>query len=106
MRQYIYIFDELGCFSNEAPFTNTGYFLPIPPDMLKTEFLLFTPKNPRFEQLLHYRDPESVKMSNFDTSLPLKIVIHGFDNTRETRWMHDIKNAILKTVYSCYKSEE
>ena len=66
--------------------------------MLKTEFLLYTRKNYEEEQFFNYNDFDSIKNSNFDPKLPLKLIIHGFGNDRSTPWIHEIKRAILNLV--------
>ena len=92
-------FDEVvGCFSNKAPFNNTGNYLPVAPDVLKTEFLYFSRKNVEEEQSLSYSDLDTIRNSNFDKDLPLKIIIHGFANNRSTPWVLQMKRALLLEV--------
>lgn len=89
-------YDELGCFENSAPFNNTGNYLPIHPDLIGTEFLLFSRANPTEYQTLTYKDLTSIQDSKYNRNLPLKFIIHGFSNNRETLWIKKLKDAILK----------
>jgi hypothetical protein len=89
----------IGCFDNYPPFNNAGNYLPVSPDVLKTEFLLFTRKDNE-EQLIDYRNKETLKNSKYDANLPLKLVIHGFSNNRSTPWFRELKNMLLRKVKS------
>ncbi len=57
--------------------------------------MLFTRKNQHNEQMLSYRDLQTIRNSYFNKYLPLKIIVHGFGNNRDTPWAHNMKNAIL-----------
>ena len=63
-----------------------------------TEFLLYTRNNIDEEQFLNYNNTDSIKNSNFNPKLPLKIIIHGFGNNRSTPWIHLLKEEILGVV--------
>jgi hypothetical protein len=65
---------------------------------LNTEFLLFTRDNHKNEDYLKYNDENSLRSSNFDKSLPLKILIHGFTHKKNTPWIVALKDEILKKV--------
>ena len=91
---FLFNYRNLGCFSNSYPFNFTGNYLPLHPDELKTEFLLFTRQNRDQEQLLSYKNLDLIS-TNFNRLLPLKIIIHGFSNDRSTSWLHRMKNEIL-----------
>lgn len=90
-----YCYAYVGCFDNNYPFDNTRYYLPNDPENINTEFLLFTRKNRNNEQILSYRNTETVRNSNFNKNLPLKIIVHGFGNTKDKPWMHEMKDAFL-----------
>jgi hypothetical protein len=91
-------FEVEGCFSNSYPFNNAGNFLPTTPEVLKTEFLLFNEKNSFQEESLSHKNLTIIRNSNFDTNLPLKLLIHGFTNNRSTPWLVRLKDEILKYV--------
>ncbi len=89
---------SLGCFSNSYPFNNSGNFLPVSPELIGTEFLLYTKNNLNDEDSLKYDDENTLRVSHFDSSLPLKILIHGFTHKKNTPWIVGLKNEILKKV--------
>ena len=60
--------------------------------------MLYTKDNPTYEQLLTHKDSNSIRFSNFNKLLPLKIIVHGFTNNRSTNWLHLMKNAILEVT--------
>ena len=65
------------------------------PELIKTEFLLFTNKNPKNGEFISYKDINTVQTSSFDPSLPLKILCHGFYNDLNTTWLYTLKDALL-----------
>ena len=77
-------YDDVGCFDNFPPFSNAGNYLPVAPEDINTEFLLFTRKNLENEDTLNYKDESSILNSKFDRNLPLKLIIHGFGNNKTT----------------------
>lgn len=89
-------FEDVGCFSNSYPWNNAADFLPVPPDVIKTEFLLFNKKNNNQEEGLSYTNLSIINGSSFDVSLPLKILVHGFTNNRSTPWLNKLKETILE----------
>ena len=60
--------------------------------------MLYTKDNPTYEQFLSHKDSNSIRFSNFNKLLPLKIIVHGFTNNRSTNWLHLMKNAILEVT--------
>lgn len=93
---------KIGCFSNNPPFNNTQLYLPIDPILIDTSFQLFTKKNPTAGQFLSYRNVKTIENSNFDKNLPLKIVVHGFQNDINSSWLYKLKDALLTVMYgSC-----
>lgn len=87
-------YDLLGCFSTAYPHNNTN-ILPQSPDIIQTKFALFTRKTRNQREYLSYKDDNSIINSKFDRSLPLKVIVHGFANTLEKEWLHQMKNTIL-----------
>jgi len=50
---------------------------------------------------LSYRDLDTIKNSNFDKSLPLKVIVHGFTNDLSWPWLYDLKDALLTVIAYC-----
>ncbi len=75
-------------------------FLPVDPTLINAQFLLFTSAHPNDGQFLSYRDLDTIKNSNFDKSLPLKVIVHGFTNNLSWPWLYDLKDALLTVIYS------
>ena len=70
--------------------------MPVEPNLINTQFLLFNKNTPEQGQFITYKNLDSIKNSNFDPSLPLKIAVHGFYNNLSSPWLIDLKNALLK----------
>ena len=105
---------ELGCFRDEGPF-NYLDMLPSPPDEIGTEFFLFTRyiistpqtiqyskcccqvqnfdyrRNDETPQMLEYLNATSISASNFNVSLPTKIIIHGFGSSCHKIWPREMR---------------
>jgi len=86
----------VGCFNNTVPYNNTANYLPDSPAEIGTEFILFTRANSNQRQYISYKDTKTIKQSSFNRNLPLKILIHGFSNTIEKPWLHEMKDELLK----------
>ena len=69
------------------------------PDLIKTEFLLFTNKNPKNGEFISYKDINSIKSSSYDRNLPLKILCHGFYNDLNTTWLYTLKDSLLTVKF-------
>lgn len=93
--KHFFVFKFKGCFDNNYPFNNTGYFLPNSPENIGTEFLLYTRNNLDKEEIISYRDPAGIRRSSFNRNLPLKVICHGFGNTKWKPWIHEMKDALL-----------
>ena len=89
-------YDIVGCFNNNPPFNNAAFYLPISPDKLKTNFQLYT--SAIGPDRLNYADENSIRNSKYSKDYPLKIVIHGFQNTGQTPWVIRMINNILVAV--------
>ena len=90
-------YEELGCFDKNGTFKHVKT-LPEPPETVSTQFLLYTKKNPLKPQPIDYKNPETIKNSNFDSSKPVKFITHGFGGKNNLTWLLDMKNAFLKKV--------
>jgi len=92
-------YDNLGCFENAPPFDNAAKQVPQAPAQVGTKFLLFkkATRNGPAKQL-SYTDINVIKASGFDSALPVKILIHGFSENENSKWLNKMKNAFLDTV--------
>jgi hypothetical protein len=97
----IVCYDNVGCFENTPPFNNAAFYLPISPAESKTDFQLYTigigPDR------LSYTNESSIRFSKYNKNYPLKIVIHGFQNSGltpdiQTYWVIQIVNNLLVAV--------
>jgi hypothetical protein len=93
-------FDYEGCFTNEGPWANTGNYLPMHPDDLGTEFVLFTrqAQDLASAKILNVKQATSLQGTGFDPALPLNFVIHGFSNDRNTDWVVNLVKTLLAKV--------
>eukprot|EP00058_Branchiostoma_floridae_P020497 XP_002605987.1 hypothetical protein BRAFLDRAFT_126557 [Branchiostoma floridae] len=94
-------YGDLGCFSDEFPFDNTGGVVPQSPEYINTVFYVFTKSNPTIEarQAISYDDILSVQNSPFDPAKPVKVLIHGFYSypiTGDPFWAGDAMREMLK----------
>lgn len=94
-------YGQLGCFTNEAPFSNTESLLPA---FFNTTFRLFTEtcKRPYVLQAVENGYGDTIlsdtgfkSACNFNPSLPLKIVVHGFIQNGRVKWVNDMAAALL-----------
>lgn len=87
-------YGELGCFTDEPPFSSTLIrpisLLPDKPSDIETRFFLFNNKTENEE--FNYRNLSS----NFNSTLQTKIIIHGFIQHINKKWLHHMKDAFLK----------
>jgi hypothetical protein len=95
-------FDDLiGCFSNNPPFTNALYYLPIEPEVLNTEFKLYTLARLDEPDDVTYTNKYTLLSSNYDPRYPLKFIIHGFTNSAKKDrdpWVFEMVEAIVQKV--------
>ncbi|KAK6188478.1 hypothetical protein SNE40_004644 [Patella caerulea] len=92
-------YGDLGCFGTGAPFFSLQRpisLLPLSPEFIGTKFRLFTRSNPKTEQLLNYKDVNSIHSSHFNPSKPTKMVSHGFIENGRTDWLVEMKDEFLK----------
>ena len=64
-------------------------------DETLTRYLLWSKANPDTEQELLFESYESVNSSNFDTSKPTKVLVHGYTDGGKTSWVIGTKNQFL-----------
>ncbi|XP_063982882.1 pancreatic triacylglycerol lipase-like isoform X1 [Diachasmimorpha longicaudata] len=60
------------------------------------EFHLYTRENPFGEEELFLNNTEVLYASHFNESRPTKLIVHGFSDTGNEAWIHDLLNAYLK----------
>jgi len=73
--------------------------IPDLPKNVKTKFLVFTPSNPSPDSIStpNVLTPSSdIDPAIFDSSLPLKFVVHGWGESSQDYWMTQMKDAFLK----------
>lgn len=74
-------YGQYGCFSINEPFVSVYRpinLFPLPPEMLNVIFFLKTRRNPDSYQKLIAWEKASFSQANFNSSLDLKIIIHGY----------------------------
>ncbi|KAK3612585.1 hypothetical protein CHS0354_042087 [Potamilus streckersoni] len=93
-------YNIVGCFDNYPPFDNADYDLPMSPEEVGTQFLLFTRRNLAMNetQFISYTDISNITNSYFDATKKTKFIIHGFSNSITTEWIYEMKDELLKTV--------
>ncbi|XP_041358980.1 inactive pancreatic lipase-related protein 1-like [Gigantopelta aegis] len=88
-------FARLGCFSNDPPYNNT-IELPQDPNFINTTFKLYTRTNPNHPSFLFTHSAESVHRSRFDSSKPVRIIIHGFLQSTRLPWVVEMVQKLLQ----------
>ncbi|KAL3868839.1 hypothetical protein ACJMK2_041596 [Sinanodonta woodiana] len=89
-------YQDIGCFTNRAPFDNTFGFLPEPTAEVEPRIFLHTRKHRLYgEEVRPLNDPH-MKGLNFDQSRPTKFVIHGFMSSRNSPIGHNLTQAFLE----------
>ncbi|XP_052264636.1 pancreatic lipase-related protein 2-like isoform X2 [Dreissena polymorpha] len=93
-------YEHVGCFNNIPPYDNAFYDLPVSPEQIGIEIFLYTREWPLHNETVPviYHDLESLRKSHFNQSRPTKFVIHGFNNNKNTKWLHVMKNELLKNA--------
>ncbi|KAI2799790.1 hypothetical protein BLOT_014217 [Blomia tropicalis] len=72
--------------------------LPQNPDKIDPSFHLFTRNNTEQYDVLDYKEQDSISHSHFNSSLPTKVVIHGFRDGEQIgyRWMKKMSDRMLE----------
>lgn len=89
-------YGDLGCFSNNFPFNNTGNALPLNPRFIQTKFYLFSSINERFPTNLRRGDGDKLRRSRFDGTLPTKLIIHGFLQSGMVLWTKQMAESLIR----------
>ena len=90
-------YGDLGCFRDEGPFDYLD-MLPSPPEEIGTKLFLYTQENREIAQMLQYNNLTSLKESNFNATLPLKVIIHGFGSGCNRVWTREMRLSFLAVV--------
>ncbi|XP_077987386.1 inactive pancreatic lipase-related protein 1-like [Glandiceps talaboti] len=88
-------YDDLGCFTDDPPYDNTGSFPPQSPEEQDITFLLYTRQNRVTPNILTRKDVLGLAESNFDPSRPTKFVIHGYTGNGYNGWRRDMAQALV-----------
>ncbi|CAG2120781.1 unnamed protein product, partial [Medioppia subpectinata] len=87
-------YKSFGCFRDEGPFDYLDT-LPASPESIATTFTLYTRKNSVDGEKLDYENSTTVLKSNFNSSNPIKIIIHGFGSSGRRPWVLQMTEAFL-----------
>lgn len=97
-------YTELGCFEASGPF---GYLdtLPAKPEEIGTKFMLYPGRNRRksgsppvevpFEKI---DEAFEWAKQGFNSSLPTKVLIHGFGSHCSYIWAYEIRSSLMAVV--------
>ncbi|XP_023235946.1 pancreatic lipase-related protein 2-like [Centruroides sculpturatus] len=73
---------NLGCFETGPPFAQPKRrpisYLPNSREFIRTKFLLYTHRDPWFNEILIPDQIETIESSKFNSELPTKVIIHGY----------------------------
>lgn len=88
-------YEHVGCFSNQDRLTVPSSF-PSEPEIVNTKFLLYSRSNRKSPERLDYRPNSPLgRLTQFQQRKPLKLLVHGFFESGDTKWIKDIKDALL-----------
>lgn len=90
------IFNNLGSFSKDKPFTDFPLYAESDPDTIGLEFLLYDNESPDEATILQYNNESSVRFSGFKRNYKLKVIVHGYGNDKNTPWLTDMKKEFFK----------
>lgn len=91
----IVCYQLVGCFRDEGPF-NYLDTLPQAPDSIGTQFWLFTREMLATPEPLRYDDNgTSLHRSHFNSSRPVKIIVHGFGSSGHRAWVKQMTDNLL-----------
>ncbi|XP_055945860.1 pancreatic triacylglycerol lipase-like isoform X1 [Argiope bruennichi] len=83
-----------GCFRDEGAFDYLDT-LPASPEAIGTKFILYTNKSRNTGELLWYDNSSSLYYSHFNSSNPVKVIIHGFGSSGRKMWVLQMTEALL-----------
>ncbi|KAJ8305424.1 hypothetical protein KUTeg_015969 [Tegillarca granosa] len=79
-------YDNIGCFNNSRPFTNTFGALPKSPASVIENLTLFTRNNINKGELIDFNNPYDIDLAYWSSGSPIKVVIHGYMSTGQEPW--------------------
>ncbi|KAH3697159.1 hypothetical protein DPMN_084648, partial [Dreissena polymorpha] len=88
-------YGELGCFDSQPPFNNTEGVLPQSPEEIQTTFRLFTSTCSPVPRVLHQNYTNSMSACDFNPSVPMKVIIHGFLQHGQVDWIGEMTRALM-----------
>jgi len=91
-------YGEYGCFSNWGKFITLSRpinLFPSTPEKINLKLNLFTRKNPGTIELLKVDDVTGVNQTNFNFSMPTKLIIHGYTDSGNNIWCLNMKDELL-----------
>lgn len=83
-------YDKWGCLSVGEPFFSSLRpisLFPLHPDVMDAQFLLVTRSAPDLFQRLRVGNNSTFEKSDFDSTRPVKIIIHGFREKGDEDWI-------------------
>lgn len=95
----------MDCFTKDEPFTNSFGSLPESPDEIHIKLHLFNRNHPRKGSELVYNDPQSIVQSGYDSTKPLKVLIHGYMSEGDADWVINMTNSLLQRVICLFIKE-
>jgi hypothetical protein len=95
----------LDCFTKDEPFTNSFGSLPESPGEIHIKLHLFNRNHPRKGSELVYNDPQSIVQSGYDSTKPLKFLIHGYMSEGDADWVINMTNSLLQRVICLFIKE-
>ncbi|CAI9615177.1 unnamed protein product, partial [Staurois parvus] len=95
-------YDRLGCFTDDPPYSGTRARpisrLPWAPEVIKTQFLLFTRRNPDQYQGDQCTQCLLIIDTNFKPSQKSIMIIHGFLETGDKSWLVKMCQTLLEVT--------
>ncbi|XP_023235928.1 inactive pancreatic lipase-related protein 1-like [Centruroides sculpturatus] len=96
----VHCLKNLGCFGMGPPFAQPRgrpiSYLPNSREFIRTKFLLYTRRDPWFNEVLIPDQMETIESSKFNSELPTKVIVHGYlDSTLLTTWMKRLTRVLF-----------
>lgn len=96
---------NFGCFRDEGPFDYLDT-LPASPDLINTTFTLYTRRTGQTGYKLDYTNATALAAAPILSSVPIKVVIHGFGSSGKRPWVLQMTEALLYMVSISMKSKD
>ena len=69
-----------------------------PSEELNTRYLLYTRRNPDVPHIMTHSNANSIRTSPYNSSLPSKIIIHGFGGSCQRIWAKQMRKTLINVV--------